>query len=54
MCIIECLEYNTTKKEFKKYLINLIFKKAKNKDEAKNNKNSKKKIKNIKKNKNKN
>ena len=38
MCIIKCLEYNTTKKEFKKHLFNLIFKKAKNKEEAKNNK----------------
>ena len=38
MCIIKCLEYNTTKKEFKKHLLNLIFKKAKNKEEAKNNK----------------
>ena len=38
MNIIKCLEYNSTKKEFKKHLFNLIFKKAKNKKEAKNNK----------------
>ena len=36
MCIIVCIKNNTTKKEFKKHLFNLIFKKAKNNEEAKN------------------
>ena len=38
MCIIKCLKYNSTKKEFKNKFIDLIFKKAKNKQEAENNK----------------